>query len=94
MTLANPLAGLCEVGASADEKTRGSLQIIEHSLKDSDKINNDLLEYSREVKLKRSITDPKISILEDALFMAAIRPTHTKGLSRLKVRLGKVQLSR
>jgi PAS domain S-box-containing protein len=53
------------------ETSRESLQIIERSIDYSDKIINDLLEYSAEIKLQQSATDPR-SITGDALSLVRI----------------------
>jgi PAS domain S-box-containing protein len=54
-----------------DDDGRESLQIIEKSIEHSDRIINDLLEYSAEIKLQTSTTDPK-SVTETALPLARI----------------------
>ena len=72
--LRNPLTGIA--GAAyylkskykdeLDARGREMLQIIEQDIDYSNKIINDLLEYSREIKLELTETDPK-SILQEAL---------------------------
>jgi PAS domain S-box-containing protein len=49
-----------------DEKTREMLEAVENSVAHSDKIVNDLLEYSEDIRLELSETTPK-SITRDAL---------------------------
>ena len=73
--LRNPLTGI--VGATyylktklgpriKDRKAREMLQLIEQDIERSDKIINDLLEYSKEIRLRFAETDVK-SIASDAL---------------------------
>jgi PAS domain S-box-containing protein len=71
--LRNPLTGIA--GATfyiransnkLEKKSKEMLEIIEEDVQRSNKIINDLLEYSREIKLELSETTPK-SVLEGAL---------------------------
>jgi len=72
--LRNPLTGIAgatyylktRLGSSIDEKSREMLEVIEKDVEYSNKIINDLLEYSREIKLDLKETNLK-SILNDVL---------------------------
>jgi len=72
--LRNPLTGIAgatyylrvKYGDAMDKKGKDMLGIIEENIKYSDKIINDLLDYSREMKLELSDTDPK-SLLKEIL---------------------------
>ncbi len=72
--LRNPLTGITgatyylktRLGSSVDKKSREMLEVIEKDVEYSNKIINDLLEYSREIKLDLKETNPK-SILNDVL---------------------------
>jgi len=72
--LRNPLTGIAgatyylktRAHSKLSEREREMLVTIEHSIEASNKIINDLLEYSRELKLDRSYLDPK-ALLEEAL---------------------------
>jgi signal transduction histidine kinase len=72
--LRNPLTGIAgatyylkmKAGSKLSEKEKGMLVTIEHAIDYSNKIINDLLEYSREIKLDLSKTDPK-SLSEEVL---------------------------
>jgi PAS domain S-box-containing protein len=77
--LRNPLQGITSaaynlrthLGRRIDGETRGALEIIEQDIRHSDKIINDLLEYSREIHLDLRETNAK-SITKDALAHAKI----------------------
>jgi PAS domain S-box-containing protein len=72
--LRNPLTGIAgatyylktKLGSKIDEKSEEMLKIIEKDIENSNKIINDLLEYSREVKLDLNWTTPRL-ILKEAL---------------------------
>jgi len=72
--LRNPLAGITgatyyvkkKLGPKTNKKEREMLQLIEQEIGHADKIINDLLEYSREIRLELTQTEAK-SITEDAL---------------------------
>jgi signal transduction histidine kinase len=72
--LRNPLTGIAgavyylkmRALSKLSEKEKDMLVIIERAIEGSNKIINDLLEYSREIKLDRSEIDPK-SLSEEAL---------------------------
>jgi len=72
--LRNPLTGIAgaayylrtKLGPKLDEKSRKMIDIIEEDISHSNKIINDLLEYSREIKLELESTDPA-SILKEAI---------------------------
>ena len=72
--LRNPLTGIAgaayylkmKTDSKLTEKEKEMLAIIERAIDYSNKIINDLLEYSKEIKLDRSETNPK-SLLDEAL---------------------------
>jgi len=72
--LRNPLTGMTgaayylkkKLGPKTDKKEREMLQLIEQEIGHADKIINDLLEYSKEIRLELAQTEAK-SITEDAL---------------------------
>ena len=72
--LRNPLTGITgatyymktKYASNIDCKGRDMLEIIEKDIEHANKIINDLLEYSRELKLKLVETDPK-SMLKEAI---------------------------
>ena len=72
--LRNPLAGITgatyyvkkKLGPKTNKKEREMLQLIEQEIGHADKIINDLLEYSKEIRLELTQTEAK-SITEDAL---------------------------
>ena len=77
--LRNPLTGIAgatyylktKLSPKMDKKAKEMFEIIEKDIKYSDKIINDLLEYSREMHLEQTETSPK-SIIEEALSMIEI----------------------
>lgn len=77
--LRNPLTGIAgavfylkkKLGSEIDEKTREMLELIEKDIDYSNKIINDLLEYSKEVQLEFTETNPR-KILNDALSLVEI----------------------
>ena len=77
--LRNPLQGIAgatynlkkHIGMRIDSKTKEALEVIEKEIQHSDKIINDLLEYSRDIHLDRIETSAK-SITKDALAHAKI----------------------
>jgi signal transduction histidine kinase len=70
--LRNPLTGILSAtyylrkkyGALMDEKGRGMLEVIEKDIDYSNKIINDLLEYSKAMKLDLTETNPKSAVTE------------------------------
>lgn len=72
--LRNPLQGIAnaafylkrKISSKADDKQREMLGLIEEDIKYSDKIINDLLDYSREIQLQLEETTPQ-SLLNGAL---------------------------
>jgi len=70
--LRNPLTGIAgaayylksKYAGKLDARGKEMLQIVEQSIEYSNKIINDLLEYSREIKLDLAKTDPKTILLE------------------------------
>jgi signal transduction histidine kinase/putative methionine-R-sulfoxide reductase with GAF domain len=77
--LRNPLTGITgaayylksKVGAKTNDKAREMLEIIEKNIAYSNKIINDLLDYSREIKLELVESSPK-AIVEEALSLVRI----------------------
>lgn len=77
--LRNPLTGIAgatyylktKYGSKIDSKGIEMLAIIEKNIEYSDKIINDLLEYSRETKLNLAETDPK-SLMQAALALVEV----------------------
>lgn len=77
--LRNPLTGISgatyylkkKLGSKVDQKTREMFEIIEKDIEHSNNIINDLLEYSREIRVDLRETDPK-SIIKDALSTVSI----------------------
>ncbi|MGD6933502.1 MAG: sensor histidine kinase [Candidatus Bathyarchaeia archaeon] len=72
--LRNPLTAISSAiyylrknyGKQLDSKGNDMLELIQKNVQFSDKIINDLLEYSREIHLERTLTDPQ-SVVEEAL---------------------------
>jgi signal transduction histidine kinase len=60
-----------KLGSKVDQKTREMFEIIEKDIEHSNNIINDLLEYSREIRVDLRETDPK-SIINDALSTVSI----------------------
>jgi PAS domain S-box-containing protein len=58
-------------GLEADSKTKQMLQVIEKNIEYSNKIINDLLDYSREIELEMVETNPK-SIVKESLSLVEI----------------------
>jgi PAS domain S-box-containing protein len=77
--LRNPLTGIAgatyflktRFGPKMDKKTGEMLEIIEKDIEHSNKIINDLLDYSREAQLELTETTPK-SILKEALSLVEV----------------------
>lgn len=77
--LRNPLASISgatyylkrKFGKKLDEKAREMLEIIERDVQYSNKIINDLVEYSREIKLELTETTPK-TLMKDGLALVEI----------------------
>jgi PAS domain S-box-containing protein len=86
--LRNPLTGIAgaayymktKYASNIDCKGRDMLEIIEKDIEHANKIINDLLEYSREMKLKLVETDPK-SMLKEAIASMQI-PENIKVLDK------------
>jgi PAS domain S-box-containing protein len=82
--LRNPLTGIAgaayylrkRLSLGMNSKTREMLRFIENNVKYSNNIINDLLDYSREMKLEPTKSEPK-SIIEDALSLVKI-PTNIR----------------
>jgi PAS domain S-box-containing protein len=77
--LRNPLTGIAnaayylkmKTGSKMDKKTKEMLNLLEEDVGYSNKIINDLLEYSREIQLELTETTPKI-ITKEALSLVKI----------------------
>jgi len=77
--LRNPLTAISSAtyylkknyGEQFDAKGKGMLELIQSNVQFSDKIINDLLDYSREINLEITKTDPQ-SIVEEALALLNI----------------------
>lgn len=88
--LRNPLTGITgaayylknKVGETTNGKAREMLETIEKNIAYSNKIINDLLDYSREIKLELAESSPK-SIVEEALSLVKI-PRNVKVLDLTK----------
>jgi PAS domain S-box-containing protein len=84
--LRNPLTGIAgatyylksKLGSKMDKKTREMLEIIEKDVEYSNKIVNDLLEYSKELLLEFTETTPKL-ITKEALSLVKV-PRHIQVL--------------
>jgi len=88
--LRNPLTGIAgatyyikvKSGRNLDKKSKEMLKTIEEDIQRSNKIINDLLEYSREIKLEFSETTPKL-MLKGALSAVQIpRNIQLRNLAR------------
>lgn len=85
--LRNPLTGITgaayylrmKVGPSLGNKEREMLELIDKDIEYSNKIVNDLLDYSREISLELRKTDPAL-IVKEALLMVDI-PANIKVLN-------------
>lgn len=88
--LRNPLTGIAgatyylksKIGSKETEKVRGMLELIEKDIEYSNKIINDLLEYSGEVQLELSQTTPRM-VLKEALSLVKF-PTNIQVVDRTK----------
>lgn len=77
--LRNPLTGITnaiyylkkKLGPELDEKAREMFEIIESDLEHSNKTVSDLIEYSREIQLELTETNPK-SIITDVLALVKV----------------------
>jgi PAS domain S-box-containing protein len=77
--LRNPLTGIAgatyylkmKSGPKMNKKTKEMLELIEGDIEYSNKIINDLLEYSREIQLELTETTPKI-IIKEALSLVKV----------------------
>jgi PAS domain S-box-containing protein len=82
--LRNPLTGMLgaeyylkkRYGSKMDNKAKEMLEIIEKNVEYSNKIINDLLEYSREIKLELTESNPK-KVIKEALSLVDI-PTNVQ----------------
>jgi len=82
--LRNPLQGIAsatymlekKLGRRKDKETRELLECVEKKIEESSKIIDDLLQYSREIKLELSETNAK-SLVEEALSSADV-PTQIR----------------
>jgi signal transduction histidine kinase len=77
--LRNPLTGISgaayylkmKLGANAEKKMKEMLEIIEKDIQYSNKIITDLMDYSREIRLKLTETTPK-SIITESISLVQI----------------------
>ena len=91
--LRNPLTGIAgatyylkkKYGSEMDDKGKEMLGIIEKDIDYSNKIINDLLEYSREIKLELTETNPK-QLLNEALSFVQV-PTNIQIINKIQSRL-------
>ncbi len=102
--LRNPLTGIAgaayylktKYGCNIDEKGIDMLKIIEKDIEYSNKIINDLLEYSREMKLQLHEATPK-SMLKEALTSLKV-PRNVRVIDRtqekLKIQVDKEKMQR
>jgi PAS domain S-box-containing protein len=93
--LRNPLTGIAgatyylktKCGPKIDDKSKEMLRIIEKDIENSNKIINDLLEYSREIKLDLNESNPR-SIMKEALSTVKIpRKIRVADLTRDKPKI-------
>lgn len=102
--LRNPLTGIAgatyylktKSSSRIDSKSKEMLSIIEKDIENSNKIINDLLEYSREIKLDLNGSNPK-SIVKEALSSLKIpRKIRVTDLTRTrpKIRVDKDKMKR
>jgi PAS domain S-box-containing protein len=90
--LRNPLTGIAcatyylkaKCGSKMHSKSKEMLKIIENDIKRSNKIIDDLLEYSREIKLDLNESNPK-SIVKEALFAVEI-PRKIQAVDQTRVK--------
>jgi len=101
--LRNPLQGIAgatyylkmKLGSKVDNESRRMLEIIEEDIEYSDKIINDLLEYSRELRLELADTSAR-SLVKGALSVVKV-PTNvrivdsTKSKPRVRADAGKMK---
>ena len=99
--LRNPLQGIANAAfyvkrsPTVGEKEREMLTVIQDDVKYSDKIVRDLLDYSRNMRLERAETNPRL-LMEGALSMAAVpeRITvrdETEATPTLRLDVGRMQ---
>ena len=101
--LRNPLTGITgatyylkkRLSSKLDKKTTEMLELIENNIVYSNKIINDLLEYSREIKLDLTESDPK-SIIREALSLVGIPKNVqvidlTESKPKMKIDVGKTK---
>jgi PAS domain S-box-containing protein len=101
--LRNPLTGIAaaayylrtKYASKVDDKAREMLEIIGNDIEYSNKIINDLLEYSREVKLEQTETTPR-AIANEALALVTVPKSvqvinSTKGTPRMKADADKLK---
>jgi len=101
--LRNPLTGIAgaayylkkRLSSGMDKKTKEMLELIENNIVYSNKIINDLLDYSRELKLDLTVADPK-SIVGKSLSLVKIpKNVHvidlTENKPKMNVDVGKMK---
>ena len=101
--LRNPLTGIAgaayylktKYGSTVDDRGIEMLEIIEKDIEYSNKIINDLLEYSRETKLNLTEADPKSMVKETLCHLEVpnniLITDETQDEPTLKVDVGKIQ---
>jgi len=101
--LRNPLTGIGgaayylkkRLGSKIDRKTTEMLELVENNIVYSNKIINDLLDYSREIKLDLTVSNPK-SIVKESLSLVKIPKNIqvidlTEDMPKIKVDVGKMK---
>lgn len=101
--LRNPLTGIAGVayylkmklGSKIDSKTQEMLELMEKDIEYSNKIINDLLEYSGEIRLELTATTPK-SIMREVLSLVKVPKKIqvsdlTQSEPKIKVDIGKMK---
>ena len=101
--LRNPLTGIAgaayyvkkRLGSKIDRKTKEMLELVENNIVYSNKIINDLLDYSREIKLDLTVSKPR-SIVKESLSLVKIPKNVqvidlTEDMPKIKVDVGKMK---
>lgn len=93
--LRNPLTGIAgatyylktKCGSKIDNKSKEMLRIIEKDIENSNKIINDLLEYSRETKLDLNESNPRLIVKEALSAVKIPRKIRVADLTRDKPKI-------
>lgn len=75
------------LGSKADNRVREMLELIEKNIVHSNRIINDLLEYSREIKLDLSVSNPKAIVNEALSFVEVPKNIRVKNMAKNKPRI-------